>query len=73
MVRINIQYNIFIIMTVVWSWADLGDHVLEKHNVKQYWLILSVLSVRKFNPEWRRVFVVDKETYDFINSKNLIS
>ena len=59
-------------MTVVWTWADLGDHALEKHNVKQYWLVSSVLSVKKFNPEWRRVFFVDKETYDFIDSKNLI-
>ena len=56
MVRINIQYNIFIIMTVVWSWADLGDHVLEKHNVKQYWLILLVLSFRKFNSRYRYSF-----------------
>jgi hypothetical protein len=60
-------------MTVVWSWADLGDHALEKHNVKQYWLISSVLSVRKFNPEWKCVFFVDEVTYNFINSKDLIS
>lgn len=60
-------------MTVVWSWADLGDHALETHNVKQYLLALSAISVKKFNPEWRRVFFVDKETYDFIDSKNMIS
>ena len=59
-------------MTVVWTWADLGDRALEQYNVKQYLLILSAISVKKFNPEWKRVFFVDKETYDFINSKNWI-
>lgn len=53
-------------MTVVWAWANLGDNTLKKHNIKQYWLLLSVLSVKVFNPEWKRVFVVDKDTYDFL-------
>lgn len=57
-------------MTAVWSWADLGDHSLQKYNVKQYWLLLSVLSVRKFNPEWKRLFVVDDTTYKFICKHN---
>lgn len=56
-------------MTVVWSWVDLGDHTLQRYNIKQYWLLMSVLSVQKFNPEWKRVFVVDKQTSDFLNKK----
>ena len=56
-------------MTVVWSWADLGDNTLQRHNIKQYWLLLSVLSVRKFNPEWKRMFVVDERTSDFIKER----
>lgn len=60
-------------MTVVWSWADLGDHVLNQYDIKQFYLISSVLSVKKFNPEWKRVFFVDEETYDFIDSIGLVS
>jgi hypothetical protein len=56
-------------MTVVWAWADLGNHDLQTYNIKQYWLIMSVLSVRKFNPEWKRVFFVDQETYNFLDDK----
>lgn len=56
-------------MTVVWAWADLGNHDLQTYNIKQYWLIMSVLSVRKFNPEWKRVFFVDQETYNFLDEK----
>ena len=57
-------------MTVVWSWADLGNHDLQKFNIKQYWLLMSVLSVKKFNPDWKRVFFIDNETYKFLKEKN---
>lgn len=57
-------------MTAVWSWADLGDHSLQKYNIRQYWLLMSVLSVNKFNPTWKRLFIVDQITYDFIKSRN---
>lgn len=60
-------------MTVVWAWADLGNHDLQNYNIKQYWLIMSVLSVKKFNPEWKRVFFVDQVTYNFLSNKNWIS
>lgn len=56
-------------MTVIWAWADLGNHALQNYNIKQYWLIMSVLSVKKFNPEWKRVFVVDNITSEYIKSK----
>lgn len=56
-------------MTVVWAWADLGDNALQKYSIKQYWLITSVLSVTKFNPDWKKVFVVDQITYDFLEEK----
>lgn len=56
-------------MTVVWSWVDLGDHCFQNYNVKQYWLLLSVLSVQKFNPKWKRVFVCDEITSNFIKDK----
>ena len=59
-------------MTCVWAWADLGNHTLQFFNIRQYWLIMSVLSVKKFNPNWKRVFFVDKQTYDFLNSKKWI-
>lgn len=60
-------------MTVVWAWAELGDNVLQNYNIRQYWLIMSVLSVKKFNPDWKRVFVVDKSTYEFILNKGWIN
>lgn len=53
-------------MTVVWSWANLGNNVLQQYNIKQYWLLLSVLSVAKFNPDWKKVFVTDTDTYNFL-------
>lgn len=59
-------------MTVVWAWADLGNHDLQTYNIKQYWLIMSVLSVKKFNPEWKRVFFVDQITYNFLEHKGWI-
>ena len=59
-------------MTVIWAWADLGNHSLQNFNIRQYLLIASVLSVKKFNPEWKRVFVVDNITYEFIKTKGWI-
>lgn len=57
-------------MTAVWAWADLGDNCLQQYNIRQYWLLMSVLSVKKFNPDWKRVFIVDQITYDFIVSRS---
>ena len=59
-------------MTCVWAWADLGNHALQTYNIRQYWLIMSVLSIKKFNPEYKRVFFVDEATYNFLYSKNWI-
>lgn len=56
-------------MTVIWSWADLGDNSLQQYNIKQYWMLLSVLSVKKFNPGWKRVFVVDEQTSIFLKER----
>jgi hypothetical protein len=57
-------------MTVLWSWADLGNHSLQLYTIKQYWLLMSVLSVKKFNPEWKRVIVLDNITADFLKEKS---
>ena len=59
-------------MTTIWAWADLGDNCLEKYNIKQYWLLMSVLSVKKFNPEFKRIFFVDKKTYSFLNERKWV-
>lgn len=59
-------------MTCVWAWADLGNHALQTYNIRQYWLIMSVLSIKKFNPEYKRVFFVDEVTYNFLYLKNWI-
>lgn len=57
-------------MTVLWSWADLGNHSLQLYTIKQYWLLMSVLSVKKFNPEWKRVIVLDNNTAEFLKDKS---
>jgi hypothetical protein len=56
-------------MTVVWAWSDLGNHTFQKHNIKQYWLLMSVVSVKKFNPDWKRVFLTDEITATFIEER----